>query len=85
MPQLVELGTGIDELIQPRLEVWAWAETHTEAQTAADEVKTALHKWSGTSDGTVFDHVIYDSSRDHYDPDLGLFAVVQDFLVMYHE
>lgn len=78
-----ELGASTSESIRPILEVWSWAATHTQAKATADEVRTALHKWSGTSDSTVFGHVLYLDERDHYDPELGWFAVVADYAVMY--
>lgn len=77
-----DLSDDTDELLHPRIEVWNWATTHSGAETVAAESKAALHKWSGTSDSTVFQHVIYSTDRDHYDPDLGLFAIVQEYTAL---
>lgn len=70
---------------RPRLEVTAWAQTHTAAKATAEEVRAALDGWAGTADSTVVSAVTLQGDIDLYDDEIEAYGVPQDFFVMFNQ
>ena len=51
----------------------------------AKQVKNALDRYSGTSSGTVIQHIFYEGENDVFDPDKKYFQRTLDFRVHYEE
>ncbi len=69
----------------PRVEVTAWAATHTACKATAEEVRTALDGWSGTEDSTVVSSVTLQGDVDLWDDQLEAYGIPQDFFVMFNQ
>lgn len=77
-------------LTEERWQVSAWGNTFLEAKTLAAAVKTALSRYSGTSDSTVFQDILHDGGADFDEDPINentprVFRSQNDYLVWYEE
>ena len=89
-PEVVHAFGTDSGLVEERWQVSAWAKTFAEAKTLAAAVKTALSRFRGTSDGTVFQGILHDGGADFdeepVDEDTSrVYRSQHDYLIWYEE
>lgn len=71
-------------LVTARFQVSVWADSFSSARDVANQVRSALQRWSTTS-GTVIQDIFYLNETDLYDPQVEVHHTACDFEVHYEE
>ena len=76
---------GPSGIVRTRLQVEAWAETYSGAKTLSEAIRGALDGLTGTKSGVVVGSCLLDNERDIYEPELGVYRIVHDYLILDEE
>lgn len=89
-PEVVHAFGADPGLVEERWQVSSWGNTFAEAKTLAAAVKTALSRYSGTSDSTVFQGIFHDGGADFDEEPINensarVYRSQHDYLIWYEE
>jgi hypothetical protein len=74
---------GPSGLVRTRLQIEAWAETYAGAKTLATAIRGALDGYTDLTNGVG--SCLLDNERDIYEPELSIYRVVHDYLIIDEE
>lgn len=77
---------GVQSLIvRARFQLDSWAQTSLAVRSLAEQVRSALSNYHGTSDGVVIDHVELVNEQKLYEDEADLHRMIQDYMIDYRE
>lgn len=76
---------GEDGLPAVRVQIDAWADTKSDAETIADQIRNYIGGFVGSSGGTDFRGIFFDTERSLYESEPKIYRSSQDFIVWYRD
>lgn len=80
-----ETHDGPSGLVDARFQFDCWADTTDGAEAVANQLRDALHGWSGTSAGVRIDAIHSAGEMDLDDPETGRERVIADYVIAHAE
>lgn len=81
----VESFDGHSGLANPRLELTAWAETDTEAESVAEQLRLCFEGWSGTVSSVAIKAIGLEDEDDGYDDETEMYFHRLDLTIWHNE
>ena len=72
-------------MAHPRIQVDSWASTYGGAKAVAEQVRTALERWSNSGTTPEILDSFIEGDTDLYESEVELYRVSMDFLIWYRE
>lgn len=76
---------GDTGLSRPRMQIDAWAKTHDQAASLADQVKEKISGFRGNVGSVMIQGIFYESERDSFDSVAKLHCVTRDYFIWFEE
>ena len=72
-------------VVQARFQFSAWDKKHSDALAVAVQIRAAIKRYRGIEQGVTIQDVLQENELDQYEPNLGLYQIIQDFMIIYEE